>query len=231
FCYVNDIVLATLAMRKAFDTILIIDCDLHHHCGVEAAFQHSEKVFTLSFHRHAPGFFPGTGSCEAVGRGKGKFYCLNVPLQTGLNDAHFHSVFRFTVDRVWDRFRPQAVVMQCGCDGMAQDPNREWNLTPAGLGAAVAAVKSRGVPTLFLGGGGYHHANAARCNTYLTSLICRSEPLDLHAEIPDHDYAGAYAPGHDLAVTAGNMQDENDPAYLEGVMAMVDQRLMHLEQD
>ncbi len=42
-------------------TIRYIDVDVHHGDGVEEAFAYDQGVFSLSFHRHGPGFFPGTG--------------------------------------------------------------------------------------------------------------------------------------------------------------------------
>ncbi len=43
-----------------------IDADVHHGDGVEEAFAYDRGVFSLSFHRHGPGFFPGTGDLPDV---------------------------------------------------------------------------------------------------------------------------------------------------------------------
>ena len=93
FCYVNDIVLAILKLRKKYDRILYIDLDVHHGDGVEDAFSHSNKVFTFSIHNKEPGFFPGTGAVSDVGGGKGKYFTLNIPLKEGADDSTFHEVF------------------------------------------------------------------------------------------------------------------------------------------
>ena len=58
---------------KRYQKILYIDLDIHHgdgmfyiyshsnsfSLGVQDAFYYSSKVFTISFHKHAVGFFPG----------------------------------------------------------------------------------------------------------------------------------------------------------------------------
>ncbi len=44
-----------------------IDADVHHGDGVEEAFAYDRGVFSLSLHRHSPGFFPGTGDLPDVG--------------------------------------------------------------------------------------------------------------------------------------------------------------------
>lgn len=38
-------------------------------------------------------FFPGTGALGDVGQGKGKLYSVNVPLQEGIDDESYKSVF------------------------------------------------------------------------------------------------------------------------------------------
>jgi hypothetical protein len=62
FCYVNDVVLAALALRDSYARVLCLDVDVHHGDGTERAFLHSNSVFTLSLHHHEVGFFPGTTS-------------------------------------------------------------------------------------------------------------------------------------------------------------------------
>lgn len=59
FCYINDIVLAIFQLHNVFQKVLYIDIDIHHGDGVEKAFELSQRVFTLSFHRFDSGFFPG----------------------------------------------------------------------------------------------------------------------------------------------------------------------------
>ncbi|KAJ1974034.1 histone deacetylase hos1 [Dimargaris verticillata] len=225
FCYVNDIVLAILALRRKFDRVLYVDMDVHHGDGVEAAFQFSEKVYTLSFHRYDRGFYPGTGSCEFVGKGRGKHFALNVPLRQGLCDQTFAALFDRVLSQAVQAFRPNCIVLQCGCDGLAQDPTKEWNLTPSGLGAAVTAAMSHDLPVLFLGGGGYNHPNAARCNAYLTSLIVAPGMLAHDTDIPEHQFYAQYSPTFNLQVPAGAMPDSNSANYVEELMAMATQRI------
>jgi histone deacetylase 1/2 len=50
FCYVNDIVLCILELLKAYPRVLYLDIDVHHGDGVEEAFFHTNRVFTVSFH-------------------------------------------------------------------------------------------------------------------------------------------------------------------------------------
>ena len=70
FCYVNDIVLAILELLKRHQRVLYIDIDVHHGDGVEEAFKETDRVMTVSFHKHGDNYFPGTGDLEQVGSDK-----------------------------------------------------------------------------------------------------------------------------------------------------------------
>ena len=54
---------------------------------------------------------------------------------------------------VRDRFAPEAVVVQCGADGLHGDPMQSFNLTVQGLGNCVSFILDWHLPTLLLGGG------------------------------------------------------------------------------
>lgn len=91
-------------------------------------------------------------------------------------------------------FQPNAVVIQCGADGLTGDELGGFNLTLNTFGFCLKQVLNWKKPTLILGGGniyfsnfcslsvlvfinivtniegGYRAANVARCWTYLTSI-------------------------------------------------------------
>ena len=128
FCYVNDIVLGILELMKRHERVLYIDIDIHHGDGVEEAFYSTNRCMTLSFHQYGD-FFPGTGNTDQIGHGEGKGYALNVPLQEGLDDQSFRSIYEPIVDAVMAKYNPGAVVMCCGADSITGDRLGCWNLT------------------------------------------------------------------------------------------------------
>lgn len=73
---------------------------------------------------------------------------------------------------------------QCGADGLANDPLGTFNLTPSAYVRCVSIVQSHGLPTLYLGGGGYHKANASRC---FTSILATLLGVHLSSDIPEHE--------------------------------------------
>lgn len=53
----------------------IIDLiDVHHGDGTEEAFYFTDNVLTISFHMYGKGIYPGTGSLESCGQGRGFNY-------------------------------------------------------------------------------------------------------------------------------------------------------------
>ena len=82
---------------------------------------------------------------------------------------------------IYDAVQPDALVLQCGLDGLAGDPCKEFNLSLEGYGTAISRIlswTSEERPVLMLGGGGYSLPNAARGWAYLTS-VALGRPIDL----------------------------------------------------
>jgi acetoin utilization deacetylase AcuC-like enzyme len=56
-------------------------------------------VRQVSFHRYGD-YFPGTGAVEDVGYGKGRGYCVNVPLKDGMDDESYRYVYEPIMTKV-----------------------------------------------------------------------------------------------------------------------------------
>lgn len=125
---------------------------------------------TVSFHQYGDDFFPGTGSIDSVGEGKGKYYSVNVPLKVGIDDDTYQELFKTVMDEVMAKFRPSAVILQLGGDSIAYDVLGRLNLSIKGHGACVKKMMSYGVPLMLLGGGGYTVHNVARLWAYETGV-------------------------------------------------------------
>ncbi len=57
--------------------------------------------------------------------------------------------------QVMPHYRPDVLVIQCGADSLAGDQLGHFNLTLKGHGRCLQYMKSFGLPTILLGGGGY----------------------------------------------------------------------------
>ncbi len=213
FCYVNDCVLAGLVMLDTFRKVLYIDIDVHHGDGVQEAFEHSSRVYTVSFHHASLGFFPGTGLVDEIGFGKGKNHTLNVPLNAGLNGHNFMRIFEPVIQKIMETYEPNAIIMQCGADGLAFDRLGTWNLSLESIADAVDFVCDFNLPTLIMvytlmqGGGGYDSINTAKCWALCTSRILKTP---IGQEIPDHCHKSSYGPEYTLSQDLSQAPDLND---------------------
>jgi histone deacetylase 1/2 len=226
FCYINDIVLAILELLKYHARVLYIDIDIHHGDGVEEAFFTTDRVMTVSFHKFGD-FFPGSGDLKDIGVGRGKGYAVNFPLEDGIDDKSYMSVFRPVIQKVMESYRPGVVVLQCGADSVTGDRLGCFNLTLKGHGDCVSFVKSFGLPMLVLGGGGYNIRNVARCWTYETSLILDSPVSN---SIPYNDFIHYYGPDFNLHLSASDAPNLNTREKLEERRNAVLQQLKEIEQ-
>ena len=225
FCYINDIVLAILELLKYNPRVLYIDIDVHHGDGVEEAFYVTDRVMTVSFHKYGD-FFPGTGDIRDVGSKAGKYYSVNIPLNEGIDDHSYETVFRPVIDKVMEMYRPTTVVLQCGADSLTGDRLGCFNLTLHGHAKCVEHMKSFNVPLLVLGGGGYTVRNVARCWTYETSVLTG---IPIPNEIPYNDFFEYYAPDFKLHLTASNMENLNKREHLESLTTRILQNLKNLQ--
>ncbi|XP_013189653.2 histone deacetylase 8 [Amyelois transitella] len=212
FCYVNDIVLAIDTLKQKFSKVLYIDLDVHHGNGVQDAFNLSKTVFTLSFHKFEPGFYPGTGSIDDVGSLTGKGYCANLPFHGAYSDDSIQYAFEPIFNEVCEYFVPDAIVLQCGADALAGDPHGGASLTSKGYCSCVKMVLDKRKPTVLLGGGGYNHSNTARLWTTITALVLG---ITLDEEIPEHKYWPKYGPGYMLHIEPNMIKDNNKKDYLD----------------
>lgn len=151
FCYVNDIVLCILELLKYHPRVLYVDIDCHHGDGVEEAFYVTNRVMTLSFHQFGDDFFPGTGNVSDIGAGRGKFYSVNVPFKSGIDDDDYEKVFTPVMAKVMQVFAPSVIVLQCGADSLTNDKLGDFNLTLKGHGKCVEYIRSLNVPLVMLG--------------------------------------------------------------------------------
>ena len=228
FCYVNDIVLAILELLRYHPRVLYIDIDIHHGDGVELAFWNSNRVMTVSFHKYTGDFFPGTGKLDDNGGGTlGKHFCLNVPLQDGIDDESYLSIFRTVIGDTIDTFQPTSIVLQCGADSLGCDRLGAFNLSIAAHGSCVDFVRRYDLPLLVLGGGGYTIHNVSRCWTHETAvLVGRTLP----AKLPKTAYYDYFAPDYALhPPIVTKVENMNSPQALQRIAVHIKNKLRYLQ--
>ena len=192
--------------------VMFVNLDAWHASGVEEAFYTTDRVLSISLHRRADGFFPGSGGVADCGEESGKHHTINLPVSSGLNDADLSDLVVPVITAAAERFCPHAIVCCTGAGMIAGDRLGCLNATPAGQASCLKALMALDVPLLVLGGGGFTPLNAARAWCHATATLCG---VELDGTVPEHSCSEYYAPDYQLAVPLATMEDTNAPEELE----------------
>ena len=162
FCLYNHVAVAARHAQAVhgLQRVLIVDWDVHHGNGTQDIFYEDPSVYFLSIHRHGQGFYPGTGSSEETGRGKGLGTTVNVALERGTTRKSYLDAFERALE-IAASHRPELVLLSAGFDACRGDPVGDLGLEPEDyasmtrslMGLAKAQCEGRMVSMLE---GGYH---------------------------------------------------------------------------
>lgn len=135
FCLLSNIAIVArhLQQKHGLDRIAIVDFDVHHGNGTQAAFEDDPSVLFISLHQHPDTLYPGTGHAYETGDGPGRGTTLNLPMSPGSGDSHYTSAIEQKVLPAIDRFKPQMLLISAGFDAHAEDPLAHIQLTDDGF--------------------------------------------------------------------------------------------------
>jgi acetoin utilization deacetylase AcuC-like enzyme len=160
FCLYNNIAVAAAALRAdGLAKIAIVDIDVHHGNGTQAAFYDDPSVLFVSSHQFP--YYPGTGAADETGSGPGRGFTVNVPLPAGTTDAQYETAYRTVVMPALEGFRPDAVLVSAGYDAHELDPLAGMRMTTQGYATLIsivadAASRLAGGRLALVTEGGYH---------------------------------------------------------------------------
>ena len=181
FCLFNNVAIAAryIQQKHKLARVLIVDWDVHHGNGTQAAFNEDPTVFYFSVHQSP--FYPHTGGADEKGAGKGLGTKLNVPLPAGSGDADYTKAFVEKLEPAAAAFKPDFVLVSAGFDAAEGDSLGRMKVTPEGYTALTRLV--RGIAEKYGNGrlvsmleGGYNlEALAASAAAHIRVLM---EPKD-----------------------------------------------------
>jgi acetoin utilization deacetylase AcuC-like enzyme len=147
FCYLNQVAIAALAMRKepGVRRIAVWDFDAHHGNGTEAILQGREGFLYCSVHQSP--CYPGTGLAD---KGNSRNW-LVPPLAPRV--MHMDAL-RESLDAVAD-FQPDLVLVSAGFDSYARDPITEMTLEAEDFSLLGRWLRETGLPAAAMLEGGY----------------------------------------------------------------------------
>jgi acetoin utilization deacetylase AcuC-like enzyme len=167
FCLYNNVAVAAAAARASgLSRVAIVDYDVHHGNGTQTMFYADPSVLFVSSHQYP--YYPGTGPASDIGRGEGRGYTVNFPMEVGATDADYDLVYREAVIPLLEQYRPEVVLISAGFDAHERDPLGGMRMTSAGYGQLTArliaaADKLCAGRIVFVTEGGYDTSALAEC--------------------------------------------------------------------
>jgi acetoin utilization deacetylase AcuC-like enzyme len=132
FCLFANVAIAAryLQKRHGIGKIAIVDFDVHHGNGTQAAFLDDPSVLFISLHQSPTTCYPGTGYAEETGCG----FTLNIPMDPFTGDEEYYKAMDEKVLPRLDEFKPEFLLLSAGFDAHIDDPLASIRLTEEGFG-------------------------------------------------------------------------------------------------
>jgi acetoin utilization deacetylase AcuC-like enzyme len=124
FCLFNNVAIGAFhaRCRHGLERVAVVDFDVHHGNGTQAAFYNDPTLFYGSSHQWP--LYPGTGAREERGVGN----IVNVPLEPFTGSAEFRLAIGDELLPALDAFAPELILLSAGFDAHALDPLANLNL-------------------------------------------------------------------------------------------------------
>jgi acetoin utilization deacetylase AcuC-like enzyme len=136
FCLFSNVAIAARVARGAgVERVAIVDFDVHHGNGTQAAFEADPSLFFASVHQSP--CYPGTGDPSEAGVGN----IANATVAPGAARETWRAAFEGIMDRV-DAFAPGIILVSAGFDAHARDPLAQQSLEAEDYGWATRAIVS-----------------------------------------------------------------------------------------
>jgi acetoin utilization deacetylase AcuC-like enzyme len=118
FCIFNNVAIGAAHARAKhpLERVAIIDFDVHHGNGTQAAFWNRPEFLYMSSHQSP--LYPGTGWSAEHGVGN----VVNVPLEPYSGSAQIRHAWQEIMAPALRAFRPRFILISAGFDAHAMDP-------------------------------------------------------------------------------------------------------------
>jgi acetoin utilization deacetylase AcuC-like enzyme len=173
FCLFNNVAIAAVHARRTrkIERVAVIDFDVHHGNGTQAAFERDGTMLYASTHQMP--LYPGTGAASERGVGN----IVNAPLRPMSGSEEFRKAFSTIILPALDAFRPEFVIISAGFDAHRDDPLAQLMLVEGDYAWAterlveVAKKHARGRIVSSLEGGYDLDALAASAAAHVAALM------------------------------------------------------------
>ncbi len=173
FCLFGNVAIGAAHARAVhgLERVAIIDFDVHHGNGTQAAVERDPGYLYISTHQAY--IYPGTGRRDERGVGN----VINIPLLAGSGSTDLRHVWRHEIEPALREFKPQLILISAGFDAHHMDPLAELNFNEDDYAwltrqiLAVAADYCEGRVVSILEGGYNLSALAASAAAHVKALM------------------------------------------------------------
>ncbi len=125
FCLFGNIAIAAqyVLQQYGLTRVAIVDFDVHHGNGTQAALWDEPNILFISTHQYP--LYPGTGSATERGAHQ---QIMNIPLPADSDSAYMRAVYQVQVFPCLHAYQPELLLVSAGYDAHAADPlaNLNW---------------------------------------------------------------------------------------------------------
>lgn len=176
FCIFNQAAIAAVHALDAhgLQRVAVVDFDVHHGNGTQAAFFDRPELFYASSHQSP--LYPGTGAEDETGVDGN---IVNLPLPPGCDSAMFRARMADELLPALRHFAPQLIVISAGFDAHRYDPLASMNLEDEDFEwitrelVAIAGEVCQGRIVSILEGGYSGEGLAGGCSAHVRALMQR----------------------------------------------------------
>jgi acetoin utilization deacetylase AcuC-like enzyme len=184
FCLLNNIAISTrYALDHGLERALVVDFDVHHGNGTQAAFRAEPRLAFFSTQQE--GIYPfSTGHLEDAAWARGRI--VNLPLPQRSGDAAFRLIADQVLTPLAEKFKPGMIFVSAGFDSHWNDPLADLGLSSAGYHAYAKKLKELADKycqgrLLFVLEGGYNPINVA---SGVDAVLCALADVPFEASDP-----------------------------------------------
>ncbi|MGV8930398.1 MAG: histone deacetylase family protein [Brevundimonas sp.] len=135
FCLFSNVaVAARVAQAEGMARVAVIDFDVHHGNGTQAAFENDASLFLGSIHQSP--LYPGTGSASETGVGN----IVNAPVPPHAAREAWRATFAGSLMPALESFAPDLILISAGFDAHRRDPLAHQSLEAEDFAWATRAV-------------------------------------------------------------------------------------------
>ena len=135
FCLFSSVaVAARKAQSLGMARVAVVDFDVHHGNGTQAAFEQDESLFLASIHQMP--LYPGTGAANETGVGN----IVNAPVGPHAARESWRATFAGSLMPALDDFAPDLILISAGFDAHRRDPLAHQSLEAEDFAWATRAV-------------------------------------------------------------------------------------------